>query len=1743
MSDTDAPPQSAAAPADPPAPTPIPAKKRGRWRRRVLATLIVIAALVLVLRVLIAVAFPLVLDRVVAFYNLSCTYDRVNLSMLDGNLNLYNLTIRPKEGGEEIAHADYVFGNISPLELLRGRLFVYRLETDGINLNIDRTADGRVPLIDRLFPPTTVSKTTATPIQPRTLDLQAPLHVEAFRLSYTNLTINDQSVSPPLQTQVQVNLRVSDLGSTRRPTSFDLSVSADKLLDELRVSGQAKANAQSLDANMQVQVRGLRPGPAAGYLAPFGIRPVCDQIAMQMQATVNAKPSATVPGAATGTLSIDDLGVGADNQQAVAIDHLQFDIDSIDTTAAHIAQVVLDGAKLHTTRSAQGAPGVCGFELTSAPPSKSAPATPSATQPTTPSPVPAYGLSIAAVRLKDCRLDLADAAVSPPTVLSVQLEELTAAAADPGKGPIAIAGRLTVPGIIDQIDIAGSTRPFDKTRTANLTVKATGLAPTALKPYVDALGLQSQFKNGTFGCELTAALKPRPDGSLWADAHLTKLVLADQEELFGLSDVDIAGFTADARRVRLDSVEITGPTLLIRRDADGAVSVAGFKTKRVVTETPVNSASSLTPGSTAHGKSSGAKLPNLEIGRFIWKGARVALTDEAVTPPQTISIDDLGVEMRDLKLTADSTDFSGNHGTIKAWLAAPRFCNRGTLDGTISSTRDTATFDLDVNGSGVSPASLAPYLKPLGVEPLLENGHAKLHALVTLAKTPGGLSTSLKLTDAHLATDRGDLLGADSLEVDGLQNRSVDQIVIDHPRAEVERDADGNLIIAGIKLLKSTGQAAAPMTTALPTIRPPTGKQPASPPSVMTLKHLHIQDAVLSWTDRAVKPAVQSALTSTIDLDHLTLGRDAEPATLRLTAAIDGIIRQATIAGTVTTDPAKQGAQLDVAANGITLGPLIAYLPSGVTGDLSEGSLKLKLDAAVADNAAGGHSAKLILSDLDYRDGDHPLAKVGRFTLSARRIDPAGNVIAIDEVSSAGVEGTMALGDNGTMRALGLSLGRAPASAAPKPATTEPAPVPIVAPAGATPTAAQLVSAANKPLPLITVEKLDLNVKRWSVVDATRPGPGGAQLEIDDLRLHNVNRIEWLGHNPDSKPPTQLELTTRVAPIADHMAVEIKSAPFALQPWAAVDFSVSGIRGDGVTQLMPELKPQIDGSGMTDGVAAGHVGVALKLERRVPTDFDLSRGYGVDFSLAKVEFRSSPTSPVLAGVEEVRSEGIRVRPEGKGVEVKSLEITRPAAFVVRDKEGIKALGLLLKSPPPTTRPASPTVAAAPAKASPAQPKPTSEIKIDRILVDGLDVRVEDRTTTPVTVIPLNGLDLEARDLSSLAPYEDKPMRFNALLSAGKIQVGNGESPADQRDLFSQISAAGRIGLYPELNGWAKTSVDGFELAGLTGEAKAQGVTLTKGTFDSDIDLHFEPRNIIDTRSKLVFTDLSLSEPPKGVIERGLALPAPLDVVIGALEDADGSITLPLSFQLKNLQPEGIGAAASGAVLSVVTVAIASAPLKAAADVGNLLGLGGAKNTKPEAPIVLTFDPGAVALEPAQQVKLAELAQRMIKDPKIIVTISHELGEADVAAASDRANPPVEEAANLALELRARKLALSQLRAQAAGEAEAQLASFSSSDAEPALLRLRAIDRDLAATENALDHVYELLRPGAQRQALRRTRATAIEFAAQRLAGVRALLAADGVPDVDHRVKLMNPRYNPSDQPAGDASIQAIRTHG
>ena len=62
--------------------------------------------------------------------------------------------------------------------------------------------------------------------------------MDAFRLYRVRARLRDLSVQPMLQARVEMDVRVSELGSQTRPTEFEVDVWSDQLLDSLRIKGQ-----------------------------------------------------------------------------------------------------------------------------------------------------------------------------------------------------------------------------------------------------------------------------------------------------------------------------------------------------------------------------------------------------------------------------------------------------------------------------------------------------------------------------------------------------------------------------------------------------------------------------------------------------------------------------------------------------------------------------------------------------------------------------------------------------------------------------------------------------------------------------------------------------------------------------------------------------------------------------------------------------------------------------------------------------------------------------------------------------------------------------------------------------------------------------------------------------------------------------------------------------------------------------------------------------------------------------------------------------------------------------------------------------------------------------------------------------------------------------------------------------------------------------------------------------------------
>ncbi len=155
---------------------------------------------------------------------------------------------------------------------------------------------------------------------------------------------------------------------------------------------------------------------------------------------------------------------------------------------------------------------------------------------------------------------------------------------------------------------------------------------------------------------------------------------------------------------------------------------------------------------------------------------------------------------------------------------------------------------------------------------------------------------------------------------------------------------------------------------------------------------------------------------------------------------------------------------------------------------------------------------------------------------------------------------------------------------------------------------------------------------------------------------------------------------------------------------------------------------------------------------------------------------------------------------------------------------------------------------------------------------------------------------------------------------------------------------------------------------------------------------------------------------------------------------------------------------------------------------------------------------------------------MKKEGELELQVRHELTSGDVTRLAVRVNPSADESRSIAEQLRNEKADLLARRAELAGTARGQLGSRPEADAGATLETLRTLDRQIAQTENAMDQLYDMLRPGAERQANRRTRAAAIEVGKRRLTAVKDALVSAGI--AEQRVRQTNPVYAPGESDEG-----------
>ncbi len=1739
-------------------------KKRERSRRRRRRLLLFVGIVVMLAmgaRAAVDLLLPTVLRKVAASYGLTCSYERSDLNLLSGDADLWHLSFSPKVGGPPVLSLGYVSGNISTLALLRGQLNIWRVEADGVDVFLKRNADGSMPLLDSFLASKrkTASSGPAPTATSRNIDLTPPLKLDAFRLSHLRVHIEDDSVEPVYKGTFTMNVRVSDLGSPIRPITFALDLWGEPALDLLRVEGKGNASGRNLDASVRFTLRGLRLVPMRSYLEQAGFRPLGQTISAQASGKLQLQPCTAPSKAICGSLVLHDAYLGTDAAEAAACKRIEVNADSIDFDRASIAQVLVEGVRFNTAASKDRALRFGGVELATAAGNRptTRPMARAGTDQSAPATRPLmpfnYPISIARLKVRDVRTTFDDHSVTPAARLAFDVDDFTVRniVTNPQQhaNVVTLAARMHAPGVAKAIRVDGQVCPFARKKTLHLSMSADGLVPHALAPYLQSAGLESQLHAGQFTADIDGEVMKQPDGRTIADAHITKLRFADgATDLLAMNDVQMrgAGYDAKSGLMQIDSIDISGPGIHVHRDEAGRLSVLGLRTIKRSVDPP--HATFDTPP--APKEDHEIAVPRIRLGRFTWKDLSLHFEDDAVSPPSNVGIADAGVEITDLLIGSSAKADQVKPGKLKAWLSAPGLIKSALIEGAIASKPHGMSVDVHLGATGISADALKPYLKSLGLEPDLHDGRAQAHAEISLSSVGNGLAASLALNDVRYLDGQTELAAVDRVRVSDVllspDELSIGAVQIDSPRASISRDAHGLLCAGGIKLASTTQPV--PETEPAPaTPRPATA--PVGLPFVAVLKQFQLNNAALNWSDGFVRGGVHSSAAVSAELENLTVGRKAGPAPFKFTLSVPGSVGQLQAAGHLITSPNTEGIDMQVTGRGIRAGVLQRYLPPGIGVSLHDGQVQASVSAAISKNPEGGHSAKLMVQSVNFSDNvggnPTPLLKLGDFSVVASRIDPPA-VITIDKVALVGLETDIHQDADGVTHALGVTLSSAPL--APESREIAPPATAVAATGSAVPSTMQLVAAGRRPPPHITLNKLDLNVSRISVHNDA--SPDAKPLTLANLDVHNVGPIDLGGPNAESQPPATIQIAGRIDPVIGRFVVDMQLSPFAHQPSASVDLTATGIRGNGLTELFPSLKDRIDGSAMTDGRFHSHLQLHGQFRRRGPAGPDFKDPFDLRLTVRGTEFRNSPDSPILAGLESLHADAIHVNPETSGVRIKTLELTKPIGNVWRDPKGIHALGLTLKLPSSTTQPAVSQPAEA-QRVRPSQPiesgrqQASGEFRIDRLLVSGLDFHFEDRAVQPPMIVPLNGLDVEVRNLSNRSLTEDRPIRFSALVTSGtsplpSVKPGASETAIDSRELFSQIAANGNVSLYPELRGYTRASINGFELVSLRGLAHEQQVTLGKGVFDGTFDLRFPGDGTIDTQSKLVFTDLKVSEPPNGIIQRTLKLPGTLDVAINALQDADGSITVPLNVSVKQGQLTGgaIASAAVGAIASVVTTAVASAPVKLAGGIGDIL-TGARKASSGQETVILAFDPGVSDLSDQARHTLDRLVVRLRKDKNAQLILRNALSQADLGRVELRANPDREACEHLAYQLHNRKMDLLARRAELAGVVQGIIASSASADrVSDAVARLCAVDREIAQNADALDRVYDLLSPGAQHQAARRTRAASLALARDRANAIRDFLLSGNVPEVTERVHSVNPSATASSPNEGGGTVLA-----
>ncbi|MGC9260712.1 MAG: DUF748 domain-containing protein [Phycisphaerae bacterium] len=1807
-------------------------------RRRSVWVIFITAAVLLLLRLSLIFVFPAVLEHVLADYTLTAAYSDIKLDVLGGDAEIWGLKVRPLKGGPDVMTVEYCHGNISVYKLFVGQLFIRRAVADGADVFLRRRANGSCPLLKAIL-----SHSAGTTVSPSdnsgnktAISLAAPLRVEAFRLEHLRLHVIDHSVQPTVRLNITMNVRVSHLGRRHGATAFRLDLWSSAVVDVLHIDGSLTTGPSALLATSHILMRGLRLQPATGYLTALGFNPQSEGLSLSAESTlalhvITSNPTGRQEISAQFALKHFILSSGG--RPALAIQSLLAN-GRLAGNLADVQTLSLNGVTLNAGRGKNGLLHFAGMELlrhmTTG--SKRLAAAAAALQAVKRAPLHLPGLpkvqlktagsytySIDRLELNDFNAVFRDAAVTPHTRLQLTLNTLDAVSTgglpgSPGQ-KLTISGSGAAPGIAGAIDISGSMLPFAHTRTLALHLAASQITCNALAAYLSAAGLKSEVQSARFNVDLSGSVTTVSNGTLTANIHLDHLNYRDGKTTlcdFKHIDAGKVRVNASTGRLEIGTLNVVGPAFDFVREPSGYFSVLGLEiVGKHSLISPMNAAAAIKPAAKIAQTVPPATMPKpvataylpprLQIDYFKWSGIRIGFDDQHAMPATRIAISHAGLMLNHFILDLSGKSAAHGAGTLKAWLQAPGVIDRFDLHGTLEPGKNSLQTRLGILSTGIDLRRLTPYLKPLGILPLLRHGSFTGLLAAHVALLHGKISGGVRVKNLQLRQDSQSLASIQQLAISHISARqgqcAIQSVLINKPYLHLSRLANGNLTLCGLELL--------PPAHGNINSGHPTPTQNAATPWRAAVKSITLSHAIVQWMDLAVFRPVNERIHAQARIYNVIFGhRHPTGGTLQAVLSAKALVDALNIHGSFVMPLHALAANIHLQATGLHGQVINSYLPQGIAYIPGGDNMGVSLHVHVSHLADGSATGTLGISNLNIirpatASAPHKLLWVSRAAIALRQFDLPRHIVAIQSIN-ADLQTLHINRQGGGWSIGGLNFGKYLNS---KP--------PITGPMPATKPATGTFSIVPAPLPLITLTRLDLHAKD---IELTGLLPGNHPFHVTAVDLCNTAPISCLGTAPARSAAIALQLTARVNGMARNVNMAYHLKPFASNPRAKLHVVISGIRGAGLAREFPALAKHFNVNTLTNGQFSADGALQLHMDRRSPIAFNFHRQFMASVKISHVAFAAEPHGPILAGVAEVDAEKINVQPSRSAITIALLNIRTPVFRLTHDAAGLHILGMTLKSASgnspasapkasqstaqktkinvtiKTVRTSSTQAGKPPANVEkvikvsikkPATLQPPARrvvashhqlpaILIKRLIVGGIHAQYIDRTTTPNICIPLTALEAQVLNLGTVPLMKHIPVRFNVIAYAGAVRTLHSLPKADasrtgksdqvlpvamiqdlvhqkggaKKALFSQLAANGQLYMYPHLQGWSTLSLNGLYLADLAPLAKEYGMTLTGGTFDSSSDLRFHANNHVDLHTKLVFSNLNISEPAHGPLAKLLNLPAPLNVAIAAIQAPDGSITIPISVPINGdaFSRSAVTGQVFGNMAQVVALGIASSPLKLANGLAGLFGSGKLKAVK-EPPVKLAFSPGSTALTLQDWSMLRALGRRLRRHDSLQVIVRQTISTADVAIAALRANPSRNECLQMIAALKNRQNRLLLQRRQQVGALRGDLAiRLSRAAINAGTARLAELDSKIARTQVALNYLADMLAPGAARQSARRTRGTMITIARKRLSEIQAALFAAGFDHPNRRVYIVFPQYSAvKSATGGNALLTLVRT--